>query len=547
MKRLMLVAAGLAAVVPLAVASPGVTGAATTPQLTALASFDSGSGEAGSEVVSFDALTRTMLVTNGAANRIDIVSLADPTAPALRGSIALSAYGSSVQSVAASRGIGVAVVAGDTVLDPGKAVFFNIAKAQVVSTASTGALPDSVAWNQAGTMVVVANEGEPRCVTGPDRQATTDPLLAENPEGSLTVISVRNNGRTVSARQVGFAEFDQPEQKADLLERGVRVGTWPGSTVAEDLEPEAVSIVGNLAYVTLQENNAYAVVNLSTAKVIKIVPLGLKDHTVTAGVLDASDKDSAFNQQARPVQGMYMADAVAALRVRDRSYLVMANEGDGRAYYSGIDNEEVSGQECFIDESRVRNLAEGLDPAAFGGAGEVDTLRDNANLGRLKVTTTAPSTLGANGYTALASYGGRSVTIRTPAGAVVWDSGSLLEQIVHDEDPTHWDAAAAAAPWATAAYDTRSDDKGPEPEGVAVGEHNGRFYAFVGMERAGGVVVLDVTVPRAPTFVQWARVPGDISPEVLTFVPASVAPGGKPLLLVANEISGTTSVLQLRY
>ncbi len=148
-------------------------------------------------------------------------------------SVDLTPFGADVQSVASHNGRRVAAVSGRTVLDAGRAVFFDSASGEVLVTAPTGVLPDAVAWSPEGDLVVIANEGEPRCVTGVDRQPTRDPLLAENPEGSVTVIDVQADGRKVSARQVTFDRFNTPEAKAALLAQGVRAGTWPGSTVAQ--------------------------------------------------------------------------------------------------------------------------------------------------------------------------------------------------------------------------------------------------------------------------------------------------------------------------
>jgi len=293
--------------------------------------------------------------------------------------------------------------------------------------------------------------------------------------------------------------------------------------------------------VTLQENNAVAVVDLRSGRIEDVLPLGTKDHVSLGEAFDASDKDGAFSQQVWPVQGLYLPDGIATMTGPDgRTLLLLANEGDARSYYSGLDNAEVSGQECFVEESRVKDLT--LDPSVFG---DVAALQAQAALGRLKVTTAAPSTSGGGGFDRLASFGARSLSIRDTDGDLVWDSGSLFEQLVRDADPDHWLTTASAPAWATAPYDSRSDDKGPEPEGVVAGRYRGRSYAFVGLERAGGVVMLDVTRPTAPVAVQWARSPGDISPEGLAFIPASQAPGGRPLLLVANEISGTTTVFRL--
>lgn len=554
MKKIIGIGASALALTPL-VGVGWVEASPRSAELEFVGRYDSGAGETGSEIVAYDRSTRTMLVTNGAMNTIDVVSLAQPSTPTLVGQVDLNPFGIGVQSVAAQSGRAVAVVAGaknagieePTVLDPGAAVFFDIRTRSVLGSVPTGALPDGVAWSDDGETVVIANEGEPRCVTVGARLPTTDPALAENPEGSVTVIEIedlRPRRFDVEVDQIDFRAYD--DRMEQLRSVGVRVGTWPGASVAQDLEPEYPTISGDRAYVTLQENNAIATIDLDRGRVVAIKPLGLKDHSIEANALDPSDRDGSptvFGQVTGRVSGMYMPDAIDAMRFRRSTYLFTANEGDGREYFANIDNvDEIDGVEqetCFVDEARLRNVT--LDPAEFTDS----TFRDNARFGRLKVTSEFPSVNGANGYTSLASYGARSLSIWSAEGQLVWDSGSFFEQMVHAADSASWPTNGPIPLWATAQYDTRSDDKGPEPEGLVIGEHRGRTFAFVGLERAGGVVVFDVTDPRSPVFQQWLRVAGDISPEGLTFVPANAAPGRVPLVLVAHEISGTTSVLRL--
>ena len=77
----------------------------------------------------------------------------------------------------------------------------------------------------------------------------------------------------------------------------------------------------------------------------------------------------------------------------------------------------------------------------------------------------------------LYAVGSRSFTIRdAPIGAVVFDS-----------------------------LDNRSHNKGPEPEGLAVGRVDGAPYLWLGLERIGGVMVDDLSDPAAPLFVDCAN------------------------------------------
>lgn len=519
-----------------------------TYELREVAVLDSGSDEAGAEIVAYDARNERVLVTNGAKDRVDIFDLDASSAPV--GWIDLSAFGG-VQSVAVKNGTAVAAVSGDSVVEPGFAVFFDPADpAADVETVQVGALPDMVTFTPNGRFVLVANEGEPRCVDG-DGNGTTDPTQATDPQGSVSIISMRE-GRPSATRTATFTAFNA--KKGALADAGVRF-TWPGATVAEDVEPEYITVdrSSRTAYVSLQENNALAVVDIRKAAVTEIVPLGLKDYSKPGNEIDASDRDGdAPSFASWPAFGMYQPDGLDGWTRWGRQLIVTANEGDGREYFDNLDNDD-DGDLCFVDEARVKDVT--LDPTAFPN---VSDLQEDENLGRLKVSQVALSELSGgtpptNGddpadvagleYTTLASYGARSVTIWSKDGRVVWDSGSELARTVAAQDPDGWTSRVPA--WATDVYDSRSDDKGVEPESVVHGRAYGRDLVFVGLERAGGVVTYDATRPWAPRLQGWTTTDGAISPEGLAFVPGSDSPTRRPLLLVAHEISGTTVVYEV--
>jgi hypothetical protein len=307
--------------------------------------------------------------------------------------------------------------------------------------------------------------------------------------------------------------------------------------VAQDLEPEyiAVSPDGQVAYVTCQENNAIVVIDIAKAKALDILPLGYKDWSQSK--LDASDKDDAINIQAWPVFGMYEPDAIAAYDVAGITYLVTANEGDSRDY------------DGFSEEARVSDLL--LDPTAFPTAAD---LQKKGKLGRLNVTTTLGDYDGDGDFDALYTLGGRSFSIWQVAGGLtqVYDSGDDLEQITAVAFPDDFNSDNAE----NDSFDNRSDNKGPEPEGVTLGVMGGKTYAFIGLERIGGVMVYDVTDPFAPVFEDYlntrdfsgdpaAGTAGDLGPEGLEFVPAAASPTGKPLLIVAYEVSGSVAIFEI--
>ena len=250
---------------------------------------------------------------------------------------------------------------------------------------------------------------------------------------------------------------------------------------------------------------------------------------------DASDQDGGINITSWPVLGMFMPDAIAAYDVSGATYLVTANEGDHRAY------------DAFDEETRVRDLL--LDLNVFPNAALLQ--RDEA-LGRLH-TTAAPGFAGndtdGDGLAdRILAYGARSFSIWDADGHLIWDSGDDFERILARLLPEGFNSNGE-----NGTFDARSDDKGVEPEALALGVLGERTYAFVGLERIGGVMVYDVTDPRLPFFVTYATTrnlagdaqagtAGDLGPEGIAFVPASDSPTGAPLLLVANELSGSTAV-----
>ena len=124
---------------------------------------------------------------------------------------------------------------------------------------------------------------------------------------------------------------------------------------------------------------------------------------------------------------------------------------------------------------------------------------------------------------------------------MVFDSGSQLERIIAAATPTFFNADSGDI----ARVDTRSDNKGPEPEGLALGTVGDRTYAFVGLERGGGgVMVYEVTNPTKPVFIEYVMTPGDVGPERIMFISGDNSPNGKSLLVVSNELSFTTAIFE---
>jgi DNA-binding beta-propeller fold protein YncE len=512
-------------------ASLVVTGAASAvpakkpepapPVFTFLSRFANG----GSEV---SAVWDESLYVIGDGATLDIVDIADPASPELDDTVDLTAYGSGITSVATSRrNVAVAIPAAHKT-DPGTVVLLDH-EGNVLASTPVGANPDMLVFDEKGNRLVIANEGEPVSYTPKD-----------DAEGSVTIIEVDRliRGKKNAIATAVFTDFNVGGSRHAELPADVRI-FGPGATVAEDLEPEYVTIHDrDTAYVTLQENNAIAEIDLDTARVVDITPLALKDQSVAGFGLDPSDRDGAGNGPAIkigtwPVFGVPMPDGIASFALGGEVYLITANEGDARADWPG-----------YAEELRIGNAAYRLDADVFPNA---TTLKQNANLGRLNATIASGDTDGDGFYERIEVFGTRSATIWTADGERVWDSGDTIERAVATALPANFNASND-----NSALDDRSDNKGPEPEGVTVGEIGERLYAFVGLERVGGFVVFDVTDPHAPVFVQYANSrdfavaatspTNDSGPEVLTFVGAKDSPTGRPLVLVSNEISHTVSI-----
>ncbi|MES2898861.1 MAG: choice-of-anchor I family protein [Pseudomonadota bacterium] len=515
------------------VAPPIVTPTPISLALEKIGAYD-GVSLGAAEITAYDAASKRLFVVNGANGSVDVLDLANPAAPKLVGTISVAAIGGGVNSVAVHDGLVALAVEAKLKTSPGVVALYNAADLKLLNTVGVGALPDMLVFSADGKTLLVANEGEPNSYGLPD---------SVDPEGSVSVVTV-NRGGTPTVATADFKQFIGTE--AALRSSGIRI-FGPGANAAQDIEPEyiALSEDGKTAYVTLQENNAIAIVDIASAKVSSLKPLGLKNHNIAGFGMDASDEDGGTNTNSgtaaikiapQPVKGMYLPDAIASFTINGVSYLITANEGDARADWPGFNEEKRVREHCPL----------GLDPAVFGA--DAANLTFDSNLGRLRVTS-APdgSKTGKNAAglcTELYSFGARSFSIWSTGITLVYDSGDDLEQRTKALALANFNAGHD-----NNTLDSRSPNKGPEPEGVAIGVFGSKTYAFIGLERVGGVMVYDVSVPAAPTFVTYLNtrsgITGDRGPEGLALISASKSPNGKPLLIVGNEVSGTTAIYQL--
>ncbi|TVT41417.1 alkaline phosphatase [Hymenobacter setariae] len=481
------------------------------------------------EIAAFDPTTKRLYVANSIGGKLEILNLANPAAIAAVASIDIKSYGG-LNSVAVRNGLVACAIENSNPQQNGSVVFFD-QNGAFQKQVTVGAMPDMITFSPDGRYVLTANEGEPNAAY------TTDP------EGSVSVIDISGGIAGLAQANVSTATFTAfNSQAAALRAQGIRIygglAASP-STVAQDLEPEYIAVSANsqTAYITLQENNAIAVLDLATKQITALRPVGYTDHTQPGRSLDASDRTTEVLMANWPIKGMRQPDAINLVEVNGTSYLLTANEGDSRDY-SG-----------FSEVVRLGANGYALDATAFPNA---SLLKQETVLGRLNVTNKLGDTDGDGDFDEIYAYGGRSFSIYNAAtGAEVYDSGNLLERVTA-ADATYGAIFNASNGFEAPVRKNRSDDKGPEPEGVTTGRIGNNLYAFVSMERVGGVMVFNINNPAAPVLETYANnrslttTTGDLGPEGIVFISAADSPTGQPLLLLANEVSSTIAVYSLQ-
>jgi hypothetical protein len=513
----------------------------TAAGLTPLGTYSTGIfDESAAEIVSYHAGSRRLFVVNAAQAKVEVLDAARPSAPAKLFDLTTvgvkAADGSTIPDGAVANsvdvradGLGAVAIESATKTDPGWVVFFDArGDGRALGAVRVGALPDMLTFTPKGDRLVVANEGEP-----------ADDFSVD-PEGSVAVIDVSRKVRAPGQKSVRTADFHRFERKVPA---GVRVF---GPTVNErfpvsaNLEPEYVTVDknGRTAYVALQEANAIAVVDLRSARVTALNPLGAKDHSKPGNGIDTSDRDDAIDIRQVPVYGLYMPDGIKSYTSRGRTYLVTANEGDAREWGD------------YAEPARVKDLGDdGLPPLCADVFDE--SVTEDEDLGRLNVTTANGLRADGSCFERLYAFGGRSFSIWTTDGRQVFDSGDDFERITAEANPEFFNSNHTES-----GFDGRSDDKGPEPENLAIGEIDGRTYAFIGFERVGGVAMYDITDPKHARFAAYENnrdfaesvedggdlvKAGDLGPEGLTFIPSK----NGPMVAVANEVSNTTTLFKV--
>ncbi|GGE17238.1 hypothetical protein GCM10011529_24690 [Polymorphobacter glacialis] len=503
-------------------AAPSLAGSAVTPTASddiVLVRMGSIAGTvAGAESIAYEG--GRVYATNIPGNAINVHSVTAAGTLVNESPILLSALPSylpgGVNAVDIKNGI---IAVGYENINPALAGFvalFNAADNSLIKTIQVGVLPDDVTFSPDGTKLLVANEGE-----------------ALSAQGTISIIDLSGGAASATVTNtISFASLNGAE--AALRDRGLAIA--PGQPAAGDIEPEYITISadGTRAYVTLQEVNGVAVIDLAdpTAdKPLSIQPLGTIDRNLAGNALDTSDQDGGISIRNVDVHSLLQPDAIASFDVGGATYFITANEGDARVN--------------ITDSVRLGSAGYVLDPTLFPNAA---AMKANADLGRLNVLTTVGDTDGDGDFDVIHTLGGRGISIfkQEADGSItkVRETGGEFEAIIAANHPTIFNSNQSIA---ASSVDARSDDKGPEPEGVTIGVVNGRTYAFVGLERVGGYMVYDVTDPANAVFVTYKPQTGaDLGPETSVFISAANSPTGQALLLSGQEISNTVTLYSVQ-
>ncbi len=363
-----------------------------------------------------------------------------------------------------------------------------------VKAYACGVQPDMVTF--AGNLILTANEGEPRKGYA---DGTTDP------KGSVTIFDLSAGLQSGTVTEATFESFD--ERREELVKSGVLIKK--GANPSADFEPEYITVSGNYAYVSLQEANAIATLDLQTKRFTKVNALGFKDHSKEENALDLMD-DNKIELATQDVYGVYMPDGIDAFESDGETYIATANEGDAREWgdYSGVTKKTIGSTKVEI-----------LDNGEWDG---LDAERTYI-------------------------LGGRSFSVfKADDMSLVYDSGDGIERAVAASDYSEYFNCSNDK----TSLDGRSKKKGSEPETIVVRSVGGKTYAFVGLERISGVMTFDLTNIKygEATFKDYTTtrdysqdMAGDVAPEGMDFIAASEKTGNKNILAVANENSGTVA------
>ena len=536
--------------------------------------------ESAAEIVSYDKKTQRTFVVNAESGKVDVVRSTDIKKPTLLSSLNIRAdiqkhfnkQAGAANSVDVFDGLLAVAIEAKTKTDAGWIAFYDTQNLTFVNAVNVGALPDMVTFTARGKYLLAAMEGEP-----------SDKTYALDPVGEIAVIDInwQNNELNTVVTRLDFTEFNQGAARFNELPKQLILNGFQAS-VAQDLEPEyiAVNKSATKAYVSLQENNAIAVINLAEKRIEKIMALGFKDHLQAGNEFDGNDQDNKAMLKNEPALGMYQPDSIAVITLDGTDFVLTANEGDDRSDWvsnlgqavceAGNFYYHLQDQVC-ADDIKLKTIfnSDVYNPINKQNRLDFSHFQKNAlyqdavkNVNFSYSATKQFGDLNADGkIDRMLTFGGRSFSIwNMHTEKLVFDSGNDFERITAQKYGANFNQSHSKTK-----AENRSGKKGPEPEALTTGVVNGKTYAFIGLERMGGIMVYDISQPAQAQFVQYINNrdltldpknnvqknangvktyqidAGDLGPESIRFVAAKDSPTNSPIIIVGNEVSGTTS------
>jgi len=505
-------------------------------KLTHIGSYSTGSvSESGgvAEIVIYNNDNKRIYLVNGALGSLDIVDASGLrsgrfTEMPLHKRIDISAMGAAngfiygdltSAAVSTSNKIIALAVHHSNYNEQGYIVIINY-EGEYIRHYRAGVQPDMICFTPDEQYILTADEGEPREGYGAGRI---------DPPGTVTIINVKahelqpgakREGSAPEARIIGFEAFDNAQARAAFLRSGGIINK--GAQPSLDFEPEYIAVSENsrTAYVALQEANAIALLDIASGTFLSVMGLGFKNHNLPQNSLDVL-RDGKIELRTQNLYGAYQPDGIAFVTIKGKSYILSANEGDAREWGSG-NNAYNDILQFNIDGSRL------------------DTINNSLKEGL------------ADGERYL--FGARSFSIwdlNDGTAKIVYDSGNEFETRTAEYFPNNFNASHT-----NNELDSRSGRKGPEPEYITTMQVVKNIYAVIGLERIGGIMLYDISNPASVNFFDYINTRdfsgselknmSDLGPEGLYAVQASASPTKRPLIFVANEISGTISVFEFK-
>lgn len=540
--------------------------------------------QSAAEIVTYDKDSKQVFVVNAQSGKIDILSAADIKKPLLVSSLdvrhslktILNKEAGAVNSVDVANGLLAVAIEGAIKTDAGWVAFYNSADLSFIKAIKVGSLPDMLTFTNNGHQLVVAVEGEP-----------SDKNYAIDPVGEIAIIDIdwQNSILKTDLTRLNFSDFNHGASRFSELPPQLVLNGYQ-STVAQDLEPEYVAIneSATKAYISLQENNAIAIVDLKNKRIEKIVSLGFKDHLKAGNEFDGNNKDKKVDIKNEPALGLYQPDSIAVVTINNTDFLLTANEGDDRSdwltnlsqsdceagnFYYNLED-KVCADDIKLNDalnSKVynpQNIQSRLNLELFEKKGKYQDAVQQVKFSH-SISKKFGDINNDGKLDRMMTFGGRSFSIwDINKGLLIFDSGSDFEQITAQKYGKQFNQSHNKLK-----NEDRSDNKGPEPEALTTAKIAGKTYAFIGLERIGGIMVYDISTPENAHFVQYLnnrnmRInpkdnkdsngdgikeytvdAGDLGPEGFKFINAEDSPTDDPILIAGNEVSGTTSFYRI--